>query len=292
MRRAQKGVGGTLRRLSLIPRRYGLTSGRMRTRLRGMVDLLHHLDMTPTIPITAETLERHPELQSDLGTVDPAIHGYRHVAYASMSASEQRRDLDAARRVFARYGLPTHGFRAPYLAANETTRQLLSKAGFRYDSSTPHFVFPLGDDLSVEARRMAESRYGTGLLTPISVSVANGLVELPVALPDDEIIVDGLGVTNPETITRVFDRMLDSACVGRSPLILQIHPERFPLFADALRHVAQRAKDLGASRGCLSEIADRAVRYSADRSSFFFAVTGDLDTATLWDFASRFRRGV
>jgi hypothetical protein len=289
MRRADKGVAGTLRRLSLLPRRYGLTSARMRTRLRGMVDLLQRLDITPTVPITAETLNHHPELLSELGTVDPAVHGYRHVAYARMNAAEQERDLDAARNVFAKYGLPTRGFRAPYLAANETTRRLLSEAGFRYDSSTPRFVLPLGDDLSVEAQRLAASRYGAGSQTSISVSVANGLVEIPVALPDDEIIVDGLGVTNPVTIERMLGRMLDSSCVGRSPLILQIHPERFPLFADALRRVAKRADDLGAWSACLSEIADRASRHGADdRSSFIFAVTGDLDATTLWDFGARF----
>jgi hypothetical protein len=291
MRRTRKGVGGTIGRLTLLPRRYGFTTAKIRRRLRGMIELLQKIDMTPTIPITAQTLERHPELRLELETVDPAVHGYRHVAYASMSAAEQGRDLDAAKGVFVRHGLPTCGFRAPYLAANETTRQLLYQAGFVYDSSTPYFVALPGEDLMVEARRMAESRYGPALQKSIPLRVASGLVELPVALPDDEILVDGLGVTNPETITRVLDRMLTTTSAERCPLVLQIHPERFSLFADAVRCVAKRAEDLGAWRASLSEIADRASRHGADGGpSFVFAVTGDLDATTLWDFGARFWR--
>jgi polysaccharide deacetylase len=293
MTKPRKGIGGTVRRLSLLPRRYGITSAKMRKRLREMIDFLQRIDITPTIPITAETLENHPELRSELETIDPALHGYRHVAYASLSASEQGRDLDAARRVFESHGLTARGFRAPYLAANETTRRLLSRAGFLYDSSTPQFVASSGDDLLVRAQRMASARYGAAIPTSVPVRIANGLVELPVALPDDEILVDGLGVTNPETISRVLSRMLDATFRERSQLVLQIHPERFPMFAHALRLVAKRADDLGAWRGCLSEIARRASSHRTNGgSSFFFAVTGDLDAATLWDFSSRFLRRV
>jgi peptidoglycan/xylan/chitin deacetylase (PgdA/CDA1 family) len=253
-----------------------------------MIGFLHQLDITPTIPITALTLERHPEFRTELGTVDPAVHGYCHVAYAAMTPGEQERDLDSARRVFASHGLPTRGFRAPYLAANETTRHLLSKAGFLYDSSTPRFVIPRDDELFVKAQRVAALRYGDAIEASIPVRVTDGVVELPVALPDDEILVDGLGVTSSATIARVLDRMVDTACEERFPLVLQMHPERFSLFAEALKRVAKRAADLGAWQATLSQIAGRTARAgSVGSSPFAFAITGDLDAATLWDFAPR-----
>lgn len=288
MRQAQKGFGGTLRRLSLLPRRYGISSFKVRTRLREMIELLQRLEVTPTIPITAQTLERHPELRSELGTVDPAVHGYRHVAYARMSPSEQGRDLEAARRIFANHGLATRGFRAPYLAANETTRELLRGAGFLYDSSRPTFVLPNGDSLFARAHKVAARRYSLVPRVPATITVDDGLVQIPVALPDDEILVDGLGVTNPETIARILDRMLDATCTHGSLLVLQVHPERFRMFADGIEHVAKRARDLGAWQAPLSEIAEHTVRNGGGEGlPFVLAVTGDLDAATLGDFASR-----
>jgi peptidoglycan/xylan/chitin deacetylase (PgdA/CDA1 family) len=253
-----------------------------------MIDLLQRLDITPTIPVAARTLERHPEFRLELEQVDPAIHGYRHVAYADMTRAEQEQDLHAARGVFKRHGLPVRGFRAPYLAANSTTRELLAKAGFLYDSSVACIATAAGDSLFHEAQRAAARRYAGVSVGTANVTVADGLVEIPVALPDDEILVDGLAITNPETLTRVMDRMLDAAYAQSSALVLQIHPERFPLFAIAIEHVSRRAAEFGAWRAPLSEIAHHAARAGVNgSSSFVFAVSGDLDAASLGDFASR-----
>ena len=287
MKRVGKGLPGTLRRISSIPRRYGVRAAKMQQRLRGMIDLLQSLEITPTIPITARTLERHPEFGSELRAVDSAVHGYHHVAYAEMTPTEQQRDLDSARQVFVRHGFPVRGFRAPYLSANGTTRELLSKAGFLYDSSEPRVMSAPDDPLMLRAQHLAALRY-TDQDGSAHVTCRDGLVEIPVSLPDDEILVDGLGITSSETITRVFDRMFDVACTERSALVLQIHPERFPLFVDAVRHISRRAADSGAWKASLSEIADRTARAGESRkASFTLAVTGDLDAATLWDFASR-----
>ena len=292
MRRAEKGFFGMLRRAAVLPRRYGVSADKMCDRLRGMIDTLHRLEITPTIPITARILERHPDLRSELGAVDPAVHGYRHVAYARMSPSEQGRDLDAALRVFASHGLSARGFRAPYLRANEATRQLLRERGFLYDSSAASFALPNDDPVATEARRLAGVRYGDVQSGPSMQAFHEGLVELPVSLPDDELLVDGLGISSPEAIARIFGRLVDVANSRGSLLVLQVHPERFPLFADAITRVVRRATDLGAWRASLSEIAKRTVQGNyRSGSPFTIAITGDLDAVSLGDFASRLWRG-
>src|SRR6267143_2367396 len=120
--RPGKGFRGSARSASLLPRRYGLGPERLRSRLREMTAVLDRYEATPTLPVTANTLARHPGIAKELRSVDPAIHGYRHVAYSSLTEEQQARDLDAAVTVFRHHDLPARGFRAPYLAAGETTR--------------------------------------------------------------------------------------------------------------------------------------------------------------------------
>src|SRR5205809_6133837 len=115
--RTGKGFRGSARRASLLPRRYGLGPERLRSRLREMAAVLARWAATPTVPVTANTLDRHPGITEDLHGMDPAIHGYRHIAYSSLTEAEQASDLDAAVTAFRRHDLPAHGFRAPYLAA-------------------------------------------------------------------------------------------------------------------------------------------------------------------------------
>lgn len=284
----RKGAFAKVRRVTLLPRRYGFSSDKLRSRLREMTSKLHRLEITPTIPVTGRTLECHPELRSELETVDPAIHGYRHVAYSSLSPHEQARDLDTARQVFTNHGLPVRGFRAPYLRANEATREILKERGFSYDSSAACLAV-LDDALGGDARRLASLRYGELRNGPVFLpDLVNGLVELPVSLPDDEILVDGLGIVNSETIARILRRMVEAAYAQGSLLVLQIHPERFPIFADAVTRIGHLASDLGAWRATLSEIAERCVRDTFRREHpFVLAITGDVDAATLGDFASR-----
>jgi len=288
-----KGLGGTVRRAALLPQRYGLSPEKVRTRLREMAALTARWEVTPTVPATAIILDRHPGIAKELAAMDPAIHGHRHIPYAGLPASDQAKDLDAARATFARHGLPARGFRAPYLSASDTTLRLLRERAFTFDSSAAKYVLPENDPLSKEAIRLTETRYGRvqrGVALP---RTEGDLVELPIALPDDEILADGLGIRNGATLQGIFERMMAATHDAGSLLVFQIHPERFPLFSEPIGEVLARAHDLGAWCASLSEVASWVLKNPAEPTrwpkghSMALAVTGDLDAVSLGDFARR-----
>jgi len=292
--KAGKGLRGTARRASLLPARYGLTPDKLRTRIRAMTADLSRWEATPTVPVTANALDRHPEIAGDLVGCDSAIHGYRHVRYAGLSEAAQSHDLDLASRAFRNHQVPVQGFRAPYLAADATTRALLKSRGFAYDSSSPSMALPTDHPAAGEIVRLAEARYGDVPSGPARPTLEGGLVELPVALPDDEILIDGLGIDNEEGLGRIFQAMLRPALDAGALLVLQIHPERFHLCSKAIGGVLRSATDGGAWIAPLSEIASH-VRASPSGwpagHAMALAVTGDLDAVSLLDFARRVWEG-
>jgi hypothetical protein len=285
-----KSIRGTIRRASVLPIRYGLTPDKILGRLGQMASVLDRWESVATIPVTAVILDRHPEAARQISQFDVGIHGYRHVPCDELSREEQATDLDRALATVARHGLTAQGFRAPYLRPGASTNDVLRRRGMLWNSSRPMFLLPDHHAAASMAKRLAGARY-RGIETAPARPVGSSPVELPVAMPDDEILVDGLGISNPASLTRVFDAMLDQAVASGSLLTLQIHPERFHLFAEAIRQTLQRCQDLGGWIASLTEVATWAVKGGSTRwprsHSTAVAVTGDLDAVVLGDFVRR-----
>jgi len=196
-------------------------------------------------------LERHPELVSSLKGVDVAVHGFQHLAYSGLTVAEQAEDLDAALDVVNTSRLAVRGFRAPYLRTDHNTLALLRSRGFLFDSSVPNYALPRGYRFASKLMELIQIRYGPVLERAIREPAGTGVVELPVSLPDDELLIDALGVRNPRMLFRIFEAMLASAKARSSMLVLQVHPERYHVFANALELVLQRASDEGAWKASL-----------------------------------------
>lgn len=290
---SSKGLREKVRRAALLPTRYGFGPERMGRRIERMVAYMSRWELQPTIPVTASVLDRYPSVISSLNGADLAIHGYQHRSYAGMTGEEQAVDLDAAISAFGRNGLVAEGFRAPYLATNPATFRALESRRFVYDSSVPEFYLASADLISHQAKQLADIRYGSMPAVPLSRKDTRALTELPVALPDDEILVDGLGVRTSPALARVLNSMVERARASGGHLILQIHPERFHIFADALHSVLDGATADGAWKPSLAEAAAWIIRgkggpghWPAGRP-YALSVTGDLDALSLADFVSR-----
>jgi len=259
-----------------------------------MSAFLHRLEVVPTIAVTAVNLDLHPEIVPSLQDFDLAIHGHQHVAYSVKSPEQQAGDLDAALSTFRHYGISPLGFRAPYLRANGSTLDLLRSRGLLYDSSGSWLAIARGSRLNRRIARSAEARYGR-LDSHVSLPQLSNLVELPVALPDDEILVDGLGIRRPSTLTRIYREMVHGCAETGSMLVVQVHPERFHLFADSVKEMVRFAADLGAWNAPLSGLAQWMRRNDNGQHwpqghRFALAVTGDLDAVCLSDFVGRLGR--
>ena len=87
--------------------------------------------------------------------------------------------------------------------------------------------------------------------------------------------------------------MADQARVSAGHLILQVHPERFHLFSDALRSVMEKVTEEGGWKASLAEVASWILAGKGGPGHwpggrpYALSVTGDLDAVSLADFASR-----
>ncbi len=253
---------------------------------------------TPTICITAANIELHPKIVRDLDGMDLLVHGYQHVSYRALSPEQQASDLSRACSVFAAVGLHANGFRAPYLHLTTSTLPLLKERGFTHDSSRSYFALPRTNPLYAALLKQAELRYGDVETTSPGPYVDSGLVELPVCLPDDELMVDALNVRSRDQQLQVYRAMLDETAGRESLLVLQVHPERVSLCADALESTLRRATDMGGWLANLREVTCWVRQHSESPtrwpkgSSFAVAVTGDLDAVCIPDFWGRIWPGV
>ncbi len=289
-----KGVAGTIRRVAFVPARYGLRPDRIVRRLRRMISLADRWGLDATIPVTASALDRHPGIVTSLSGVDLAIHGYNHVSYADLTIEEQNADIAGAKAAFIRHGVQTTGFRAPYLRLHPATYAILRSNGFVYDSSLPDLFLPESDPAYQSVSSLSGMRYANfRSLTRRADAATASLIEFPVALPDDEILVDGLGIRRSSTLSRILGTMVEHAARSGRHLVLQIHPERFDFFSDALNLVLQKASDDGAWKASLAQASAWAISRGGqpgnwpNGSPYALSLTGDLDAVSLADFVAR-----
>lgn len=249
-----KGVANLVRRAATIVTRTGFGAGRMQTSLLGFAELLSRYDAHATFPVTAAALQRHPEVMRQLlphtPAVELAVHSHRHVDLSLLSESELADEIKRAMTVFRAHGIPFSGFRAPYLRWNDHLPAVLQSQGFWYDSSQC-VLWPVVDECGLNPAESASVQLLCDFCQPslaeahASLPVWLGdLLEIPVSLPDDEMLVERMGLKDEDSIARIWIDMLEQCHEREELLVLQLHPERFPVCSGALERLLQRARGL------------------------------------------------
>lgn len=244
-----KGVGGLVTRAGMIASRFGPTPSRMERCLNHYADLAEEIKAPPTLPVTACVLARHPALFRKLVDrgVEFAIHGLVHNDHAVLSLDEQRESIALAAAAFQAAGVPCTGFRGPYLRYNQATDEALRALDLRYHSSqaVAFAVLPreIERGLGSTTYRRALNLYGALDATEVVVRPRNrrGLIDIPVAVPDDEIMVDRLHLTEAAQ-TAAWLAMLNFTHHRGELFTMQLHPERIFDCAVALRAVVAEAR--------------------------------------------------
>lgn len=243
-----KGLGLFDRGLTVLSR-FGIGPRKMEAAFRLYLDIMADAGAQATLPVTASVLQRHVDVIRRLHErgVELAIHGLFHNDYAVMDRDSQRRCIRDAMTIFRQNGIPFSGFRGPYLRSNDETDVVLREEGFLYGCSRT-VIFPVVDiDLKRRGSRSAYSR-AVELYTPqdarrVAVRPRDvmGLVDVPVALPDDEILIDRFGFDSSEQAA-VWLAILRASYDAGDLFTLQLHPERIGMAADALRSVLNEAR--------------------------------------------------
>jgi len=244
-----KGAGKTIKRFFMIARAYGITSKRMEHNLNLFEGILTKYCCSATFPITAVVLEKHEKMIQGLQKkgLEFAIHGLVHSDYSMLRLSEQEDQIQKAVKIFRDANLNVHGFRGPYLGCDENTLMALNNANLLYESDET-VLWDVIEDERVEKHKnsvnkilqLYKSKKSEGYRSlPRNY---NGLIRIPVSLPDDEIIMDRLNITEPQKINEIWKSLLEQS-YGRGELFtLQLHPERIETFANSLDSVLAEAR--------------------------------------------------
>jgi peptidoglycan/xylan/chitin deacetylase (PgdA/CDA1 family) len=247
-----KGYSVLFKRARAIGTRYGLGHAKMDRALQMLVDILQQFDCGATFPITASVLARHGltiEKYQAQG-IEFAIHGYTHVDYSRLAPEDHFAHLRRARELFAEAGIAAVGFRSPYLSRGAHLRCALEAAGFAYVSNHP-IVWDVLDTKVFSETAQAAYEQAVEFYEPrhasegLSIPQFHGrLVEIPVSLPDDEMLLDRLAGETQCLVETAWRGILSQTHQRGELFTIQLHPERTALCADALSSVLAEARSL------------------------------------------------
>jgi hypothetical protein len=246
----QRDSLGKLHRAVSILSRYGIGSARMKKRLRLYASLLGKFNCSVTFPVTACLLRKHSFLCRELigNSIEMAIHGQKHVDLTNLPQEGQLEVMEEAKQAFHSSGLHFSGFRSPYLRWNQGTAEALKTAGFSCSSNRTLLWYvvelqDLNETQWINYNQVVEF-YGA---QPVDEFLSlprfsNGVLDIPVSLPDDEMLVERLRLTDSEKIGSIWNSMLDMSYKYGEIFTLQLHPERIEICCHALENLLSSAR--------------------------------------------------
>jgi peptidoglycan/xylan/chitin deacetylase (PgdA/CDA1 family) len=244
-----RGIANTVERALQVAARFGLTAAQMEKRLVAYADLVAGYGSRPSLPMTARVLARNPRVARRLADrgVEMCVHGLVHTDLSRLPADVQAEQIRLACEIFQRHGIAYTGFRSPYLKYNDATLAAVAAAGFQYDSNLPFYWGPLDSLGELAADRKDGLERGLQFYRPSTYPeerslprFIGGVVEIPVSLPDDEILLDRMGAPL-ESLGKVWQEMAASALARGELLTLQLHPERFEILRSVLGRLLEDA---------------------------------------------------
>lgn len=233
----------------MIVRAYGITSKRMEHKLNLFEGILTKYSCSATFPITAVVLEKHAKLIQVLQKkgLEFAIHGLEHRDYSTLTLGEQEDHLQEALKIFRDADIPVCGFRGPYFGYNENTLVALQNVNLQYESDET-ILWDVMEDGSAEKHNnylnkilqlYKPRKSGEYRSLPYTY---NRLIRIPISLPDDEIILDRLNITEPQKINKIWIGLLEQCYDLGELFTLQLHPERIERFANSLEGLLADAR--------------------------------------------------
>ncbi|MCB0168162.1 MAG: polysaccharide deacetylase family protein [Anaerolineae bacterium] len=247
-----KGPFALLKRAKAITGRYGLTPTKIDEALNLFAQSLKQFNCGASFPITTVVLNRNSHVIAKYlnQNIEFLVHGLTHIDYAHLPPDQQFIHLRRARQIFSHIGIKPTGFRSPYLRRGEDLYKAIEAAGFSYVSNQPVMWDVLdSDDFTPTTKNnfaralefyepwLAEKR-------PVLPEFRGNLVEIPVSLPDDEILIDRLESEGNGLVAKSWQRILSQTYDRGELFTLQLHPERTAGCREGLNAVLAAARSL------------------------------------------------
>lgn len=248
-----RGLPNIFSRANAIFQRFGLTPRKSQKYLEMLCSLTKKYDCYPSLPATAIIVKRHPQVFKDLVKegAEIAVHGYTHINYKDLTYEEQCAELEKAINVFRSHDIPFSGFRCPYISWNKHTLRCVDSKNFLWDSNISIFwnVLEKKDydpdrwEVLNKILRIIYQPYESEKFHSIPRMKEN-VVEIPVSLPDDEMLRDRLKVTDKKKLKEIWSAILIKSYEVGELFTLIIHPERVPIFGDIIENILIKARSL------------------------------------------------
>jgi len=273
-----RGPINMVRRTGQILARFGHNPERMGGRFERFMDVLDEFDCSPTFPITALPMSRNPRFAHRLVErgAELSVHAWSHIDLTSLDYEGQGTHMGRAIQLFRDHSVPFTGFRAPYLHWNEDTMRVVEDYQYQYSSNQTVWWNVLDvdsfDETQLDGMNKALAFYGPTPDDEMRVLPfrRRGFVEIPVSLPDDEIMLDRMYMHDAGFLGEMWGRILERSYRHGELFTLQLHPERIDVFASALRGLLQnaRSKKPGVWIARLDEIATWWADKAQNRATF------------------------
>ena len=179
--------------------RYGISERKAVVRTTAFIEYLAERGGAATLFAPGTVLERHPKVIARFleAGVEIGMHGWEHVDLRNYPVDEARAQLFKATQAFNDRGMVVHGFRCPYLGHSDALIASLPPEWIQYSSNSAVWWNVVSDsDLGKgNAIYDATLRFYAPKASHTHVSIpwqrAN-LIEIPVSLPDDMLLFDGI----------------------------------------------------------------------------------------------------
>ncbi len=231
-------------RLSNLLQRYGLTTAKARNRVIDCILLLRRYGCAPTFPTPGRVVERNPDFCHAIQQMgaELAVHGYDHIDFHRLSQAEVRWQFDRAIAAYQQAGVQVVGFRCPYLSYSDRLLDALPAGQLHYSSNTAVRWDEINSNGHTKPTaiytNLTEFYAGTSATEALSVphTLPTSLIEIPVSLPDDMQIYDGLHAGRKGLALAWLDILHQSYRRGEMFTLL-FHPELYYLCALAFERL-------------------------------------------------------
>jgi peptidoglycan/xylan/chitin deacetylase (PgdA/CDA1 family) len=245
----KRGISFILERARRLNERYSFRPRKSVDRIERCMDTLRGYDCYPTFAVPGIVVERGGGFIRHLQETgaEIAVHGYNHVDLKACPPEEASRQLDHAAKIFRANGLEAHGFRCPYLSASDELLKAITPGAFDY-SSNKAIQWPINPSSDIRESLLFETIKGfyapqTSDSTFSLPWFQDGLVEIPVCVPDDLQLHDGLGY-GLEQISQFWLEILHQTYQRGEIFNLMFHPELASFCEAPFVKVIQEAKSL------------------------------------------------
>jgi peptidoglycan/xylan/chitin deacetylase (PgdA/CDA1 family) len=235
-------------RIGKLLTRYGIRSGKAKRRTMRFVKLLATYDCAPTLATPGGIVAKHPAFMRELrdAGVELAIHGFDHVDFRSLTREDAHRQFARASTAYADAGIPFKGFRCPYLSYSHDMSELVPDGLVAYSSNEAVWWDVVADDVGRDRTVIFDSLADFYRAAPAEASLVlprtvGRLVEIPVSLPDDLQLLDGLRAGDVG-VRDAWVTLLRQSHERGSVFVVLFHPESFDLCKGALEGLLAEAR--------------------------------------------------